>query len=228
MRKFSLLELLIVIAIIAILLSLLLPSLSSAREKTKRAVCLSNLSQSHKANQTYAYNNDNILPPGNAVLDTAQGVDSVYRFATQMAFGMAIPFHDGTIDTPDYFYCPSWEHPFMRKNKLNGNGRHGGYNDVGFPAPTMHYMTSYNYRGIFDGETRAPNPLYDDSSVSYMGDHWTNDWGQYVHVREGFNILYVDGHAKFNHDKTQTVFTANVSHTNDAVQDQHWQLFFED
>ena len=228
MKKFTLIELLIVIAIIGILLTLLLPSLSRSREKVKRAVCLSNLSQSHKANLSYASNNDNIIPPGNAVLDSAQGIDSVYRFATKMAFGAAIPFHNGYIDSPDYFYCPSWEHPYMRKNTLNGNGRYGGYEDEGYTAPSMHYMTSYNYRGVFDGTARSPSPIYDDSSVPYMGDHWARDWGKYVHLKEGYNILYVDGHAKFNHDKTQTVFASNVSHTNDNVQGQHWDLFFKE
>lgn len=226
--KFTLLELLVVIAIIGILLSLLLPSLTRSREKVKRAVCLSNLAQSHMANQIYARNNNGGLPPGNAVLDTAQGVDSVYRFATNMAFGAAIPFHQEYISTPDYFYCPSWTHPYMRKNKRNGNGRYGGYEDPGFPKPLWHYMTSYNYRGVFKGEVREPNPVFDDSSVAYMGDHWAREWGQYVHLREGFNILYIDGHAKFNHDKSQTVFTTNVHHMNDALQDQYWSLFFDE
>lgn len=53
-RAFTLIELLVVVAIIALLLSILLPSLSGAREQGKRAVCLSNLGSIGKALWQYA------------------------------------------------------------------------------------------------------------------------------------------------------------------------------
>ena len=62
LKKFTLMELLIVIAIIAILLSLLLPSLSKAREATKFAVCKSNLSQHYRTMMTAVSDNNNRLP----------------------------------------------------------------------------------------------------------------------------------------------------------------------
>ncbi|MCM8532001.1 MAG: type II secretion system GspH family protein [Lentisphaeraceae bacterium] len=110
---FTLIELLFVIAVIGILLTLLLPSLSKSREITKRAVCLSNLSQCHKANLAYGIGNNHSLPPGNAVLDSGQGINSVYRIATNMAFGAAIAYQQKYTDTPDNFYCPSWTQPYM-------------------------------------------------------------------------------------------------------------------
>ncbi|MCH2208544.1 MAG: prepilin-type N-terminal cleavage/methylation domain-containing protein [Lentisphaerales bacterium] len=59
---FTLMELLIVISIIGILASLLLPSLSKAREKSKTAVCLSNLKQSYFATNVFTLENKGKLP----------------------------------------------------------------------------------------------------------------------------------------------------------------------
>ena len=62
MKKFTLLELLVVISVIAILLTLLLPSLSKARTKAKLAVCVSNNSQILRALATYVSANDQATP----------------------------------------------------------------------------------------------------------------------------------------------------------------------
>ena len=56
-QKFTLMELLVVVAIISILASMLLPALGGAREKARRASCLSDNRQ--LAMMTFLYTDDN-------------------------------------------------------------------------------------------------------------------------------------------------------------------------
>jgi prepilin-type N-terminal cleavage/methylation domain-containing protein/prepilin-type processing-associated H-X9-DG protein len=61
-RAFTLIELLVVVAIIALLISILLPALGRARDLTKAAVCASRLHQLGLALNMYAQTNNNWLP----------------------------------------------------------------------------------------------------------------------------------------------------------------------
>ncbi len=64
MYGFTLIELLVVISIIALLLSILVPSLSMAREQAKRVVCQSDLKQWGLAFDMFAYDNNRLFMKG--------------------------------------------------------------------------------------------------------------------------------------------------------------------
>ena len=63
LRAFTLIELLVVVAIIALLISILLPSLKEAREQARVAVCQSNLHQLSIGFYTYGEDARGYLPP---------------------------------------------------------------------------------------------------------------------------------------------------------------------
>jgi len=58
---FTVIELLVVVAIIATLAALLLPSLSAARNKARQPTCLNNLKQINFGVEMYADDHDNVL-----------------------------------------------------------------------------------------------------------------------------------------------------------------------
>ena len=61
-NKFTLIELLVVVAILALLLSLLIPSLGRAKEVAMESVCMSNRSQNIRGVMLYGKNHDASFP----------------------------------------------------------------------------------------------------------------------------------------------------------------------
>lgn len=80
---FTLIELLVVVAIIALLISILLPSLARARELSRRSVCAANLKGMGTGFYTYANENNDIWPIADGATATTEGV-SVITYAGNM------------------------------------------------------------------------------------------------------------------------------------------------
>jgi prepilin-type N-terminal cleavage/methylation domain-containing protein len=93
-RAFTLIEMMVVIAIIAILAALLLPALAAAKEKGREAQCVSNLRQWGLAFNMYAADNDDFLPR------RGQGVQPLFQINRPSDWFNALPV---------YFSLPMFE-----------------------------------------------------------------------------------------------------------------------
>lgn len=201
-RRFTIMELLIVVAIIAILLSLLLPSMKMAREKARRAVCLSNTSQLTAASMMYAKSDNNKLPPENRNIPSDLMGPNVIRGDVFAAMDL----------TKEMVQCPTA--PVWYEHKAAG---HGSWYEYGIPNIGNSYFYLALTKGVgnshVENEDTVSFSMYDDmaSSRRVFADKivkfksGTINNNHSIEGPEGLKIegasqSYLDGHAKWNWD----------------------------
>jgi prepilin-type N-terminal cleavage/methylation domain-containing protein len=203
---FTLVELLVVIGIIALLVSILLPTLNKARAAALRTACLSNLRQVHATLAMYAEINRDYVPvgyrdgtPPGTGAGTKQFNSMVYSGTTGHLVIFGLLLDSGFLRTPQMFYCPAENDPSRQ------------YNTPENPFPTnLSYTSTSNTQAGY--ASRPSNAIPDDPSlwigatlpklnnfghVTLLSDLTTLPTRVATRHRTGINALSADGSAKW-------------------------------
>jgi prepilin-type N-terminal cleavage/methylation domain-containing protein/prepilin-type processing-associated H-X9-DG protein len=209
-RAFTLIELLVVISIIAMLMSILLPSLTRAREAGKRVACLSNMRQLTFAWYFYANDHDDKL----CSPDTYWNDQSEHQYwvgdglpvPSNNVGGSEIAIRNGVLwpyaeQTLDLYKCTSDATGPLRSYSIS-NTMGGRIRDGVTPFRSIAEITQAPSRCAFiDAGTRWPWIVDSFWPVNYDNDRW--QWqihaGHNITARHagGCNMSFADFHCEY-------------------------------
>jgi prepilin-type N-terminal cleavage/methylation domain-containing protein/prepilin-type processing-associated H-X9-DG protein len=204
-RGFTLVELLVVIGIIALLISMLLPSLNKARNQAIRVNCQSNLRQLGQYWQMYASDHKGYFP------NTGISYGSLYFLLWSQRQVFVDKYH---VNSGQFFFCPTAYYDYDRYwtymlHSPPEDVMIAGYffwNAQGKAAPGDIYSSvteqwnasmGYNLPPLEKNSDKrsAEIPLAFDWVLQYGPNDWTassHKEGSYKPA--GGNVLYGDGH----------------------------------
>lgn len=208
-RAFTLIELLIVITIVAVLMALLLPSVSRALAGGQRAKCTSQLRQVGSALQSYLGDNNMMLPASWASLPCNPRVHGPSNFKS--LGGHLAPYlienapETGAVFIPQ-LQCPAWPVQITAEEALKDTGTwHNTYRLVlgalGKPNPFGGAAGSQRFSVIALPDVFELPPT--KIPIIYNLDRELPFWGNDPVTPEkpvfgrGRNVLYLDGHVGF-------------------------------
>ena len=175
-KGFTLIELLVVISIIALLLSILLPSLRIAKRRAQELVCKSNQSSIGKAALTYATENNNVV----AAAELASG-----DFLNSTWQAKYAPYIGGTSSDIKSIYeitaynCPSYPDKEQTQD---------------FVINAWRYVSPTQANSELRDSVKLSN-LKDGSSKIHLSEYsyhlWSNSAGEWVNTGEKMASIFI-------------------------------------
>jgi prepilin-type processing-associated H-X9-DG protein/prepilin-type N-terminal cleavage/methylation domain-containing protein len=209
-RGFSLVELLVVVGIIAVLIGLLMPAITAARESAKTVACVSNLRQLATAAHAYADAHKGSMPIAYYYRTTPEFVAYAWDFTTRKTAGGGVVVEAGLLwegkGSGNVQQCPSFDgksntvaDPFTGYNYNTSYVGHGASESIVAPAKVTDIRRSSQCALFGDGGfgggankfMRAPwaNPGDESFTARHTGTQ------AYRH-RGKTNVAFADGHAE--------------------------------
>ncbi len=224
-RGFSLIDMLVSIAVVAVLLAILAPSLQAVRETTRRVVCSSNQRQVGLGIAMYSDANRERMPHSLNLAKHANDAAARPQAMIQVRIGdytgwdgLGLLYSQNYLDSSGVFYCPSH------------HGNHGSarYADAWFSG-MGHIFGNYHYRGDLT-VVNLISPSADVPRTSLLADGMATrqDFNHIV----GTNILRTDLSVLWYADTGGTIFWSLASDTVEGAADgavnRAWDAFDAD
>jgi len=229
-RAFTLIDVLVSIAVIGLLISIMLPSIAKVRETARKVVCSSGMRQIGLGMNLYAEDNKAMLPasvflddPGGRyataiypqLMDTIRTEPDLHAPREWGQWdGLGLLFYKSYISAPAVYYCPSH----------SGTNTLEAYEDQWNSETTGEIIANYQFRGVGpNGERhlynmRATDAMVTDSLRSIED----------LNHENGLNVLAAGLSVKWFEDIDSQIVQSVMSRTDDSAADdtaQAWTLF---